>query len=464
MLQIIQEWLMDSLGLIIDFKKIDFGKRVKDGYLIGQVLCSFEVISKEELALIKPTEDRETAMNTFMNYILIWLGKLDIHLKDVELEDLLDGRGRVAINLFYELYLALQNKSKLHMIAQKRIIQKSKPPHPKFEVKKVKESKLDDFKLELNPNYLPIIENKDIIRWHKDRLVSLTKQCEEARMEYLRYFNIRRNEKFPTLICSCNPQCACPKYENEKDQIDYPEESHRDFTFDELMEQYKQSKKLEKHVPDYDEAKQVVRKLKKRRLENKEKEIQKMRLHTELCEEFWNEMVKNQENQIEELLDEKITTQSFYEKQMINKMFQVKHQQEVIKENRSFVNDEIMKQKEDDIMQKLYIEHRMSDECVCDYLFEKERIKQLHRRVYAERQRLKQVRIEKICKDTAEDLVNLALRVAEFKDEHKEQPSRRRYGDWVSLFISCGSIIPKVVPAEDIVQVMILYYCDEKVS
>ncbi|XP_045477711.1 sperm flagellar protein 2-like [Harmonia axyridis] len=452
MLKIIQEWLMDSLGLIVDLKKIDFGKRVKDGYLIGQVLCGFEVISREELCLIKPTEDREVAMSNFMNYVLIWLGKLDIRLKDVELDDLLDGKERVAINLFYELYLALQNKSKLHMITQKRVIEKSKQPHPKFEVKKVKESKLDDLTLELNPHCYPLIENRDIIRWHKDILHSLTKQCEEARREYLLYFNTRRNERPPTLICTCDLQCVCPKNEIKKDHIDYPEEASQDFTYDELVAQRRKSRDVKKHEPNLEEAKQTVRKLKTRRFENKEKEIQKMRLHTELCEEFWNEMVKHQEKEIEELVDDKITAQSFYEKQMINKLFQVKHQQEVIKENRSFVNEEIMKQNEEDTLQKIYMEQRLSDECVCDYLYERERIKELHRRVYAEKLRLKKSRIEKICKETAEDLVNLAIRVAEFKEDNKDEPTRRRYDDWVSLFIKGGSILPKVVPTEDIVQ------------
>ncbi|KAK9887728.1 hypothetical protein WA026_000046 [Henosepilachna vigintioctopunctata] len=452
MKKLIQEWLMDQLGIVIDFNKVNFAKKVRDGYLISQVLCGFEVISKEELSFVTATEDKEEAFTNFVNYILIWLGRLNITIKDSELNDIINEKGNAGMNLFYELYLALQSKSKLHFITQRLILEKSRNSDGKFEVDKVKESLLQDMKFESGINCGLLVANADIIKWHKDRLIALNKHCEQARADYINYFKAKKGRK-PKAVCTCKTYCPCQKPQEQVERLDFPDEASEDFTFQELMESYEQSKKIETVKPDYNEAKKVMRQLKSKRFEAKQRELQKTQLHTELCDEFWKNTIRKQENAIQELVDEKVLSQSFYERQMISKMLQVKHQQEVIKENRQFINDQIMKQKENDVINHLIMDQRLTDECACDFIYEKGRIEELHRRVYAEKLRLRKERIEKICRETAEDLVNFAIRLGEFEDEYHDKPSRRRYDDWVSLFVSGGSILPKVVPAEDILQV-----------
>ncbi|KAK9732207.1 hypothetical protein QE152_g13014 [Popillia japonica] len=86
------------------------------------------------------------------------------------------------------------------------------------------------------------------------------------------------------------------------------------------------------------------------------------------------------------------------------------------------------------------------------YYFERDRVLELHRRIYNEKQRLKSQRALDMCKTIVEDLINLAFRRAEYKRDYEEEMSRSMLADMAALFVSSKTMLDLLPVAEIIVE------------
>lgn len=303
-------------------------------------------------------------------------------------------------------------------------------------------------KFHVNPVAKDIIKNQQIIDWEKQRLCQLNEQIRTAREHYREYlqekFNIRRVSRTSYKISTSKLNVA-PYID-----LATSDDSLENYTYEELLLQEKEALSKPAFVPDPRKSMQIAKQLQQKTRETAKRNMLKVQMQKILLSDLWNAILDRQQQMLEDNITRKLLKQSLYEKQMATKMFEVRDYKQRILDNRRYIDHEIAKSKEEEFMKKLF--DKDADNKLCTYYTEKQRVLELHRRIYEEKLRLKKKRIHELCKETVNDLVDLALVNAEYKEKFNREPDRRKKQDWTSLFILGKSLFDIVEPVEDILE------------
>ncbi|KAJ8943281.1 hypothetical protein NQ318_017299 [Aromia moschata] len=364
MRDIVQEWIQARLGVLINMSPESFAQSVRDGHLLSQVLRNYELITEDQLQTIEQSDDADTCLLNFKNHINGWLSQLGITVQDDELFEIANSKGTAALNLFHKVYLELNTKTNIHFVAQQRC---------KYAA--------------------PIEKSYDIIHWQQDHLEVLKNKCIQAREEYIEYVKRQNVGDF-----------LCPEFKSEDVATDARSEAESvDLTYDELVDQQRYAKDMEKFVPD----------------------PQHESYRGEILAAFWEKVNLDEEDTFNKHVTESLLKQSLYEKQMLEKLGEVKYQKHTMLENQLVLNDAIVKQKDADFVKKLLLREKELDENEFTYYLEKERVLLLHRKIYKEKLRLRAERHYYMCLEAVKDIVNASLKEIEYKKEFGEEPTQK---------------------------------------
>lgn len=438
-------WVLERLGIIFSNFSQDFNGMTKDGYLLAQILRSYEIINPEQLELIKLAEDTDTCFENFL-FLKQWLKTIHIHLEDSEIAEIVEGRGTASLNLFYKVYLEVHDNKSVNYIAQERLNEKLRPDTTTFKIKKVEEPEVP-FKTYENKFNRVIEHGYDVLHWHQDRLNLMIKKCQSIREEHSSDLKRRRlSSSFSTDFTPFNNAF-------EKSVVGGRDtERSINMSYDDLFQEQRCVKQMVPFVPNLEESMKILKNIRIRQQKQSTEAVLRRQLHKQVLYDFFQHIRNDEKEDFRNIITEKLTKQSFYEKQMIQKLGEVKMQRELMLENKQKIADAIAKEKEQEFVELLLQQDKELNEKELLYYLDKERALQLHKRIYEEKLRQRAEKNRIMCKEIAKDLRDLAIKEAEYKQFYGEEPKRTIRNQWKKAFIAGQSIDDFVVPVEDIVK------------
>lgn len=115
-----------------------FGYYSKDGTLIAKILHNYDVIDCNQLeTIIRTTDPALCRVN--LKHLRVWLRFIGVDCNDQVLKEISLGRGSTSLQLLYKIYLALENKDRLHFITLEKERENFIPTSKKFKVSTVPE-------------------------------------------------------------------------------------------------------------------------------------------------------------------------------------------------------------------------------------------------------------------------------------------------------------------------------------
>lgn len=125
MSDILKEWLIHQLGLEIHSVHPDnICYKFKNGFLIGKILQSYNVVSSLELLLLADEEDEEIKKSNFQ-YLNVWLKTINVSLDNDTVDGIISGETSVIYAFLYKLCLVLESPNNLNLTRYAKQVYKS---------------------------------------------------------------------------------------------------------------------------------------------------------------------------------------------------------------------------------------------------------------------------------------------------------------------------------------------------
>lgn len=109
MIILVQEFLLDTLGIFFDMTSENFNRFVADGMMVAQILFIYNIIDSRLLKLIKPTKDLQIARTNFY-YIRVWCKLIGINIDNNMITEITECKGISSIKLIYHIFVQLAVK------------------------------------------------------------------------------------------------------------------------------------------------------------------------------------------------------------------------------------------------------------------------------------------------------------------------------------------------------------------
>ncbi|KAL0275020.1 UNVERIFIED_CONTAM: hypothetical protein PYX00_003010 [Menopon gallinae] len=422
----IEDWLESRLGIIIDLKPTNFGMHAKDGTILAKLLYSYGALPLQILQSIKPSK----SVNECFNNLLIlkpWLEYVDIHVKDEVLHEISNGQGTTALHLFYTFFLNMINKDKLYYLSK----QKERKYCQQHNLRDIKVIPLPEKEIQ-EPEKIyesefaqPIIDKTYSIEWHRMKCNEVLEKIKEVKEKLVKTVQEPPTELGPVVSRHASSKKLCLKEsEPEKSQCEIKkfaaknlQEANLDLNYQQLVELQNRVKTMPlKLTPDLKEAREFIKSLRKKNEKSLLTEMHYKGMQEKLIDNMWDSMLKQQSDSFEELVCQNLLKQSQYEKQMCTKLAFVRHQKdEFVKHRRAIENLNV-----NCMMQKIYDDDvtYMTDMAAEDQYqreLEKQRLQELHRRVYVEKVKAKLKERHEEATNILYKLVDIAMRISEFR-------------------------------------------------
>ncbi|XP_014609178.1 PREDICTED: sperm flagellar protein 2-like [Polistes canadensis] len=189
-----------------------------------------------------------------------------------------------------------------------------------------------------------------------------------------------------------------------------------------------------------DAAKAYISWLKNRKRKDNIDNTIKSGMQNTLLSELWKTLIEKREKSFDELLARRVLDQSHYEKQIVTKLSEVLNQKNVMTENRRIVDELMLDAKEN----KARLEQeRKREEYDWEYEnvdMEYRRLSELHRKIRKEKLNKLREKHERICREVIEDLIDIALKVVEYRSSNECYVPKAIWNEWKTLFLKCQPI------------------------
>lgn len=448
MSEILQQWLAKRIALVTDSTLDSISHLAKDGRIFGDLLYNYNIISFEQRSQIIPTDNEDEALKNLQNYVAAWLRNIGINCSQDLLFDISKGKTTAAIKLLYQMYLVLQDKDLLYFTNEQLRRGELCSQDSRFIVTRVPDEGPPLPKIEPNVLAQPLIEHDYTIQWHKSRLENLKEKCRLTREKYRKYLE----EKFAQPPKELTTE-ACATVSDDKIPtvpLQFPVKLHQ--TYEELMEEERNVKDTPLVGVDQKKARRKFKDIVGKNRHKSEEKAKRLRDQKVLLLEMWEKIIADQQQEFDEEVSKKFLKQSEYEKQMTTKMLETRLQKEIMMEHRKTVENEIEKEKEYESFNALIARESRATNQKDNYYCELERKMELHKRLYAEKLRLKAERIYNMCLECVKDIVSVAFKNSEFKEQFLMEVPRRVRDNWKQLFVKGEPIFEALEQPEDLVQ------------
>ncbi|XP_047361824.1 sperm flagellar protein 2-like [Vespa velutina] len=447
--EVLKEWFRKTLGVLIELTPELFGHYTRDGNMLAKILHTYGVINNDQLNTIIQTED-PTLCRVNLNYLRVWLRFIGVDCTDDCINEISCGKGATALQLFYKVYLCLEGKDNLYFVTLQKEREKYIPSSRKFDVTPIQEEASRYESIPDHPLSKPLTKASSTIKWHRNKFQDVLKSCrrERKKLESLR----RKPSNKIDIIEPILPKVFCDTTKGDdilKEMDDFARKhriktSKRDVYDPCLTDQMYDETEISAEDPEA--AKAYVSWLRDRKRKENVENAVKSRMQSMLLSELWKALSDKQEKIYDETLARRALDYSHYEKQMITKLLEVRNYKNIVTENRKIVNQLIMDAKESKMRmeevrkrEELYWE---SEDVDSEY----QRLCELHRRILKEKLKKLREKHERICREAVQDLIDVALKVAEYRTSNEGYVPKVIWKEWKTLFLKCQPIFE---PFED---------------
>ncbi|CAG9761220.1 unnamed protein product [Ceutorhynchus assimilis] len=450
MIEIISRWILNRLGWVVDMTPETFRTKTKNGRLLAQMLLSYDVITIEELNLLKKSNHVSDCYDNF-NLINDWMRRLHLDSHDEDIYEIVNGVGSASLDLFYRVFLELRNKTKLDFLTDHEInAQLGKWSH-RFEVNVVNED-LEKLDLQRDEVCELFLERGDVYRWYKDRLEALQMRCKEARDEYL------HNAKFQAKSSAAiiHEKGALEAFQTSSSTSSMSNEDVEAFdsdkTYEELIQLQEEARSMQKFVPNPKKAEKILNNVRAKRKVCQEKKQLGTQWHQAIMSQFDKKISDSKAKCDDRLIVDTFMRQSLYEKEIVSKLGQVKLEIEHIKENRFKQCELLNKLKENNSIDALILKEKELNEHKLMYFLERERLLELNQRIGNEKASRNQSSNKQLCNEALKDIMNISIKISKYKKRYAQEPDRRAMENLKNLFVTGEPIFEICEPIIDIIK------------
>ncbi|XP_076284810.1 LOW QUALITY PROTEIN: sperm flagellar protein 2-like [Lasioglossum baleicum] len=468
---ILKTWIQARLGILIDLGPKVFGHYTKDGKLLAQILLSYDIITRDQLDLIITTHD-PALCRVNLKHLRFWLRFLGIDVDDECIDEISCGNGTTSLRLFYKVYLSLETKDRLHFITLQKEREKFVPASRKFEVSVVCEDP-PPYQPPEHPRAKKLLTGKDLITgWQRPKfpaiLRKLTREREQLAVpswepypvvqpvvehripEVLARdlsFRCESSDHFPLArlvspVLSQRPDRV--KIKNAEESLEADRFARKTAAKTKRIEDEIEKKEereeafateLEQIVEDPEMARAYIEWVKCRRKRAAAVSALNSKMQKTLLHQLWERVSCEQENMFDEAIARRTLDQSRYEKQIITKLCEVRDQRNVMLDNQKIIEDMTEQANE--------VEHLAAIERDKDRVWKTQRDADAEcQRMCELRQRLTDEKIQKIhqrhmilCRETVQDIVNLALKIEDYRQLNNGLVPQTILREWIVKFL-----------------------------
>lgn len=450
MAEILKEWLTERLQRPVKWEAQEFGEMMKNGYIVAGVLLSYHVINEEKHFLIRPSNGMVDIKSNW-KYLTDWLKDVEVYLNDVDLSNIMDGKGSALLRLFYQLFLHLDKRDRTDFIKreQKMVSKLVEKMEHRFKVDKVNEEE------EAQPDDLsrPLLNERHFIEWQRKKAEQVKDTYDYIRHKYAKMLGKIEESKTPLKYEAPLPKKipSKDKKDMEKFSLKYPCK-FENYTYEELLELEESSAERKRSLIDSEWARNYMDNLyTKMRKKSDSEEFQKQ-LRNVLSGSLWDLSVGDEESKVDIELSKKVMKLSQFEKQMCTKIMETRQQARNLVINRIKAEKQYTDQREqqfhqflDNVKEQIHLE-------VVELDFEKNRQETLHKKLYAEKMKRKRQHYYEICYETMLSIVDYATRYAYFTRLIGEDIPEHYIHEWKSLYYRKQPIFDIMDPMEDILK------------
>ncbi|XP_049875984.1 sperm flagellar protein 2-like [Pectinophora gossypiella] len=451
MAEILKEWLTERLQRPIKWEATEFGDMMKNGNVVANVLLSYHVINEEKVFLIRPSNAPVDVANNW-KYLADWLRDVDVYLTEVELSNIMDGKGSALLRLFYQLFLHLDKRDRTNFLKRERKMVSSlvEKINHRFDVKKVdedEESAVDDLSR-------PLLNEQHYIDWQRKKAAQV-----KDTYDYVRYKYSKMMEKIEESKTPCW-QYVPPKVKklSSKEKTDMETFSQKypckfeNYTYEELLGMEEESEERRKSFVDTEWAKHYLEDLYCRLRRKEDSEEFQTQLRNVISNSLWDLSVGEEEAIVDLDLAKKSMKLSQFEKQMCTQIMETKQQARNLVKNRIDAEREYADQRDlqfnqylDNLKEQIHME-------VVEIDFEKHRQEMLHKKLYAEKMKRKRQHYYEICYETMLSLVDYATKYAYFRRLLDDDIPEHFIHEWKTLYFRKQPIFDILDPMEDLLK------------
>lgn len=450
MAEILKEWLTERLQRPISWEADEFGQMMKNGYVIANVLNSYNVINDEKFFLIKTSNAHEDIKSNW-KYLSEWLVDLDVRLNAPDLEDIMDGKGSAILRLFYQMFLHLDKRDRTSFIKRERKMVSSlveKIGH-RFKVEHVpeeQESIVDNLSK-------PLLNEKHFIDWQRKKAEQVKDTYDYIRHKYSKILKNIKEANTPMCFKAALPSKSTGRERKEMERfaLRYPCK-FKNYTYDELLVLEQNAIDQRSSISGSEWTKKYMDNLHTRMRKKSDSEEFQNELRHVMSGSMWDLSIAEEETKLDTELAKKVMKLSQFEKQMCTQIMETKQQARNLVKNRVQAEKEFADQRSQQFDQFLdNIKEQINLEKV-EIDFEKERQMLLHKKLYAEKMRRKRLHYYEICYDTMLSIVDYAAKYAYFKKLIADDIPDHFIHEWKILYYKQQPIFDISDPTEDILK------------
>lgn len=428
MSEILRKWLSLRLGLVIDYNLQSFEELAYDGTLLANLLYNYGIIPGNKLEYIDKTEDPEIAFANLV-FLKYWLRTIGINCTDQKLHSIAQKNESAAIQLFYQVYVVLNTKTKLNSLINKNI---ETPPSRKA----LFPNKLHNV-CEVNPitKSKSFKETRAIVDWHKNRYTQLLQRCTAAQNEFIGIAEevpVKKPEVGNQLIEMTVKKPPCPETLVENPNL--------------------QMKIVDgKCICDVPGTKQYVKHIRQKYANIDKVRKQQRQMHKLFLSEMMAKLIETEDSEFKEIITRKLLKQSHYEKQLTSKLIDVRHQKNVILENLRQEHEIVTRRKEYDYAENFFQQKTNLTLREQRFIKNYHRQVELHRRLWAEKQRKRYEKHYAMCNEIVDDFIDLAVKTHEYRCTYRRNVPEQEWRKWRALFMAAQPIFDVV---DDVTEIL----------
>lgn len=343
----------------------------------------------------------------------------------------------MSLQLFYKVYLSLEDKDQLDFIALQKEQEKHIPIHNRFVVTPVREGPSPRQFLE-HPLSKPLIEATDTIVWHRNKFWKIVEACKRERARF------KTDVKYPVIepVEHFIPEMLSDKRKEESEKLD-------EFTRKHSVHRTKKKKKYQTieccpekkifHAPVIEDplaATKYIHSLKRRNEKAVKFHEEKLKVQISMITESWMELLRKQDKIFDEALGRRVLDQSRYERQIMTRLCEVRDVKNRIVENRRIVDNMLLNIKENELRLEEDRQCKIAVREAEDIQTEARRISELRQRLCKEKIRRLEEKHRKICMEILRDLVDIAMKAAEYRQTNNNYIPPFMWSEWRTLFIN----------------------------
>ncbi|XP_052015953.1 sperm flagellar protein 2-like isoform X2 [Apodemus sylvaticus] len=411
MSEILCQWLNHELKVSRTVSPKSFAKAFSNGYLIGEVLFKFELQS--DFSEFSESRGSTAKLNNFSR-LQPTLHLLGVQFDQNVAQSIITEKPGAATKLLYQLYIALQKKKKTGLTGLE--IQTMQPQtnlrlqtlkSEAFREQRLNRRRQNEIMAKIQAAIIQIPKpesNRTLKAIEAQKLMKKKKEAEDVANEI---------KKFEALI---------KKDLQTKESVSKTSLETTDQTTTELLNTYS----------DDDYIKKIQKRLEEDAFAREQREKRRRRL---LMDQLMAHEAQEEAYREEQLIH-RLMRQSQQERRIAVQLMHVRHEKEVLWQNRIFREKQFEERRLKDFQDALDREAALAKQAKIDFAEQTLREKEIHEKISVERAQERYEKHYGICAEILDQILDLCTKVADYRLLTNNLIPHKMMHDWKELFFS----------------------------